>query len=816
MAKRFVAFVFLLVLLFPQEQASSSIKPSEVLLVVNMKEPISIKVADYYRAKRGVPGKNVCRISCTTSETVTPGEYVTSILRPTEAYLKSNFSVNPSKPGIDPIKVILLTYGVPAMINQGERCSSVDSALTLAFSQTPWGRLPIARYCDPRSAIPNVYYGKMKDFAVVREDPKLSDLEESAPPYTIVRILDSTTAIAGGQVGLLARGERSGGTWKWTPIPDDKKGFIAYKVSDIFALDAKRIFVCTGDETGQGGSVIFSNDGGRNWRLIKTARSRGSGFVLPDAFYGVAFTDEKHGWAVGRWRTRDGSGPRIENTRDGGKSWTDMSSKFGITFIPRGISTTDANHVWICGNGGIYFTSDGGITWSKNSAADLYKIRVTRTGGKLNGWAVGVGGKILHSTDGVSWKDASLSSVTEDIKDLAAFGSGMAAAYGRGKFLIFDKGKWSVDDSDVTVPKTSVAISDKVNMIAAIGMPVIQYRSGSGWRNGEVLPKAHWRLRYLVCRLDGLSKPITNREGIPDDIKGMIDNAVCAKDGGTFLLEEPFRGDQVYGTENYAVAEKVLRRLGRDVKRDATKKVFKGEDDVIGYASFGMHDQDIKEQCAWGQPMNKWRPGAVAVIMESTDGRSLRSPHYAWGIGSGSVQVGAQVAITGLPYSGYWIAIHNSSGKILARAKALNGKASISVGKGKINWPDDKKTSLQVHFPEDDPLHPSETVESARYPGSVNAYDTRLYDFAAEGKGLEFKFYGVRNLAVDLIRSGASAVTANVDEPYMPLSGDANQIFPAYASGYTWAESAYMGFRAVAWKELAIGDPLMRVTNFKK
>lgn len=807
MAKRLIVISLLLALFFVPEQASSSIKPDEVLLVVNTREPMSGKVADYYSSKRKIPTKNICRISCTTSEVVTPAEFTTAIAKPIQDYLRANFRSDPADPASDPIKVILLTYGVPATISQGERLCSVDSSLTLLFNQTPWGKLPIARYCDPMSAVPNVYYGQMKSFAEVRADKDVNDVQESPPAYTIVRMLDANTAVAGGDAGLLAFGERSGGEWKWTPVSDGKKGFIAYRVGDIFALDAKRVWACTGEDKGQGGSVIYSDDGGRNWRLIKAARSRGPGFVLPDAFYSVAFADEKTGWVVGRWQTRAGGGPRIERTTDGGKSWTELSSKFPGSFSPRGVSASDKNNVWICGVGGIYASSDSGVNWSKVSAESMNKIRVTRSGSGFEGWAVGPRGKILRSTDGKSWKDAGVRGVDEDLRDLAVFGNKMSVALSRGKFLFFDGREWSADETDLGAPKVSVAAYDKTNIVAATGYPTIRWCGTDGWRNSKSLPQAHWRLRYLVCRLDGLSNPATNRQGIPDDIKAMIDNSLSAKPGGVFLLEEPYRADQRYGTENYAEAEKALRELGKTVKRDSTSKLFKGEADVIGYASFGMHDFDIRDNTHWGQPMHKWRPGAVAVIMESTDGRSLRTPHYTWGIGSGTERVGARVLMTGLPYSGYWIAIHDSSGNILARAQAQGGSASINLTE--VKWPEDKKTSLQLHFPENDPLHPGETLEPARYPSAIGGTDTRLYDLAKQGRGLEFKFAGVRNLAASIIRSGASAATANVDEPFMALSGDANKVLPAYASGLTWAESAWTGFRALAWKGVAIGDPLM-------
>ena len=137
MIRRLIVFAIVPFLFFSPEQAHSSIDPSEVLVVVNTREPISQKVADYYCAKRRVPAKNICKISCTTTESVNADEFTTSIMRPIESYLQSTFGSDPAKPGSDPIKAILLTYGVPSVIIHGERLASVNSCLALTFNQTP-------------------------------------------------------------------------------------------------------------------------------------------------------------------------------------------------------------------------------------------------------------------------------------------------------------------------------------------------------------------------------------------------------------------------------------------------------------------------------------------------------------------------------------------------------------------------------------------------------------------------------------------------------------------------------------------------------
>jgi uncharacterized protein (TIGR03790 family) len=63
-------------------------------------------------------------------------------------------------------------------------------------------------------------------------------------------------------------------------------------------------------------------------------------------------------------------------------------------------------------------------------------------------------------------------------------------------------------------------------------------------------------------------------------------------------------------------------------------------------------------------------------------------------------------------------------------------------------------------------------------------------------------------LAADLIRAGATGVSANVDEPYLDGSIRPDILFPAYASGRNLAESFYAAMPYLSWQTLIIGDPL--------
>ena len=53
-----------------------------VLLVVNDADPASREIADYYRTRRSIPVRNVCRLSTTTEEEINWTAYEQGIERP--------------------------------------------------------------------------------------------------------------------------------------------------------------------------------------------------------------------------------------------------------------------------------------------------------------------------------------------------------------------------------------------------------------------------------------------------------------------------------------------------------------------------------------------------------------------------------------------------------------------------------------------------------------------------------------------------------------------------------------------------------------
>jgi uncharacterized protein (TIGR03790 family) len=80
--------------------------PKNVLLVVNDNSPESQAIAEYYKAKRRIPERNILHIRCPTSEWVSKAECEAQIVTPIRMYLET--------PGIhDRIDYIVLTKGIP-------------------------------------------------------------------------------------------------------------------------------------------------------------------------------------------------------------------------------------------------------------------------------------------------------------------------------------------------------------------------------------------------------------------------------------------------------------------------------------------------------------------------------------------------------------------------------------------------------------------------------------------------------------------------------------------------------------------------------
>ncbi len=74
-----------------------------------------------------------------------------------------------------------------------------------------------------------------------------------------------------------------------------------------------------------------------------------------------------------------------------------------------------------------------------------------------------------------------------------------------------------------------------------------------------------------------------------------------------------------------------------------------------------------------------------------------------------------------------------------------------------------------------------------------------------------YYFGSPQSMTADYLLEGASGATGHVDEPFLNQCPRPEQMLPAYLSGRTFAEAAYLAIPALSWMNVVIGDPLMRL-----
>lgn len=166
--------------------------------------------------------------------------------------------------------------------------------------------------------------------------------------------------------------------------------------------------------------IYRTTDGGATWE----------GTTMPGRFFDAWFPNETHGWLVGR----DGL---IVSTTNGGASWE--SSLCGTQQNLRGVVFFDPARGLVGGEYGVMrVTEDGGDTWrnlfgNEEGWPTLHAAAFDELG--FNGWVVGQGGAILHTSDGGQSWAAQTSNVRFLLHDVALQGSDSLWAVGEGGLL---------------------------------------------------------------------------------------------------------------------------------------------------------------------------------------------------------------------------------------------------------------------------------------------------------------------------------------------------------------------------------------------
>jgi len=108
-----------------------SLEPEEILVVANKDIPASVRVAEYYSAKRSIPKDNLLYLSLgkDRSETISREDYETMLAEPVRYQLTKNFL-----PG--EIRTLVTTYGIPVKVKgRGQLKGKEDELKKLRISK---------------------------------------------------------------------------------------------------------------------------------------------------------------------------------------------------------------------------------------------------------------------------------------------------------------------------------------------------------------------------------------------------------------------------------------------------------------------------------------------------------------------------------------------------------------------------------------------------------------------------------------------------------------------------------------------------------
>jgi photosystem II stability/assembly factor-like uncharacterized protein len=194
-----------------------------------------------------------------------------------------------------------------------------------------------------------------------------------------IAVIDSSTAIAVGDLGTVIKTTNDGATWN---VRQNVCGVSSF-LYNVYFLDKLHGWASGGKY------LLQTQDGGETWS------------TLIDTMYGntaVYFINPDTGWVCG---------VGVKKTTDGGKSWTqfriytldDTPSLTAMSFV-------DAQTGWVVGYGfygnSIYKTTNGGDSWFQltNINPTVYGSTAVQFVNKDTGWVVGFNGSIIKTTDG--------------------------------------------------------------------------------------------------------------------------------------------------------------------------------------------------------------------------------------------------------------------------------------------------------------------------------------------------------------------------------------------------------------------------------
>lgn len=159
-------------------------------VIVNEKDPLSVQVGQYYQQKRGIPAKNIIRVSFAPVKNQISAEKFQQIQAQVNQQLSSN------------IQGLALTWTTPFRVN----CMSITSAFALGYDP-----VYCAKGCSPTA--PNAYFQKIssrpyRDFQV-RPTMMIAGQNFAAAKQLIDRGVDADGSFPQGTAYLLSTKDKA-------------------------------------------------------------------------------------------------------------------------------------------------------------------------------------------------------------------------------------------------------------------------------------------------------------------------------------------------------------------------------------------------------------------------------------------------------------------------------------------------------------------------------------------------------------------------------------------------------------------------------
>ncbi|HYZ86599.1 MAG TPA: TIGR03790 family protein [Bryobacteraceae bacterium] len=268
--------------------------PESVLLILNTRSTDSLEIGKYYVAKRAIPERNVCKLSCPTKETIDHATYQRDIAKPVASCLQSQGLT-------ESVLYLVTTLGVPLRVarpaaGKTSTSASVDSELTLLYSDLRGSEHPLP------GPLENPFF-RQRDtpFTHPRFPIYLVSRLAAYDVATVKRMIDSAAA-AGNRgkfvIDMRNKADEQGNDWLRNAailIPDER---LVFDETDAVLYEQKDVI---------GYAAWGSNDHNRHRRWVNFSWLPGAIVTEYVSTNARTFAKPPEKWTIGAWRDNPAS-----------------------------------------------------------------------------------------------------------------------------------------------------------------------------------------------------------------------------------------------------------------------------------------------------------------------------------------------------------------------------------------------------------------------------------------------------------------------------------------------------------------------------